>query len=191
MTLLLVSIPILAKPHLPQACGPAGRPEQWLGVMTMERLLAKNRVAVILTAALVVGMYIFWFMGKARAESMLTSAWGFAVPLHSRRPRRRRRRAFWCGQYRHRGSDAHLGFFFFAAFFGAALTGSLLLGVLFGLGAGMVLGGFLAWTPRWKWQTDQIIAGVVINIVATGITSFYYKQGQTLPGVFLAGRSRC
>ena len=47
----------------------------------MERLWAKNRVAVILTAALVVGMYIFWFMGKARAESMLTSAWGFAVPL--------------------------------------------------------------------------------------------------------------
>ena len=47
----------------------------------MERLWAKNRVAVILTAALIVGMYIFWFMGKARAESMLTSAWGFAVPL--------------------------------------------------------------------------------------------------------------
>ncbi len=148
--------------------------------MTMERLWAKNRVAVILTAALVVGMYIFWFMGKARAESMLTSAWGFAVPLIL---------AALVGVVGERSGVVNIGIegqmliSAFAAFFGAALTGSLLLGVLFGLGAGMVLGGFLAWTAV-KWQTDQIIAGVVINIVATGITSFYYKQGQTLPGVF-------
>ena len=30
---------------------------------------------------------------------------------------------------------------------------------------------------------DQIIAGVVLNIVATGLTSFYYRQGHTLPQV--------
>ncbi len=30
---------------------------------------------------------------------------------------------------------------------------------------------------------DQIIAGVVLNIVATGITSFYYKPGKLLPGL--------
>ena len=39
----------------------------------------------------------------------------------------------------------------FAAFFGAALTGSLVIGVLVGLCAGMLLGGFLAgrgWDPE-------------------------------------------
>ena len=30
---------------------------------------------------------------------------------------------------------------------------------------------------------DQIIAGVVLNIIATGLTSFYLKSGQILPGV--------
>ena len=97
--------------------------------MTMERLWAKNRVAVILTAALIVGMYIFWFMGKARAESMLTSAWGFAVPLIL---------AALVGVVGERSGVVNIGIegqmliSAFAAFFGAALTGSLLLGVLFG-----------------------------------------------------------
>ena len=45
--------------------------------------------------------------------------------------------------------------------------------MLAGIGSGLILGGFLAWTSV-KWRMDQIIAGVVLNIVATGITSFYY-----------------
>jgi ABC-type uncharacterized transport system permease subunit len=53
--------------------------------------------------------------------------------------------------------------------------------VLAGIGSGLILGGFLAWTTV-KWRMDQIIAGVVLNIVATGITSFYYQPGQLLPG---------
>jgi simple sugar transport system permease protein len=48
--------------------------------------------------------------------------------------------------------------------------------------AGLILGGFLAWTTV-KWRMDQIIAGVVLNIIATGITSFYYTAGQQLPGL--------
>ena len=69
----------------------------------------------------------------------------------------------------------------FAGFFAAAYSGSLIVGVLAGIGSGLILGGFLAWTTV-KWRMDQIIAGVVLNIVATGITSFYYKPGKLLPG---------
>ena len=54
--------------------------------------------------------------------------------------------------------------------------------MLAGIGSGLILGGFLAWTTV-KWRMDQIIAGVVLNIIATGITSFYYKPGQLLPGL--------
>ena len=70
----------------------------------------------------------------------------------------------------------------FAGFFAAAYSGSLLVGVLAGIGSGLILGGFLAWTTV-KWRMDQIIAGVVLNIIATGITSFYYQPGQLLPGL--------
>ena len=70
----------------------------------------------------------------------------------------------------------------FAGFFGAAFTGSLVIGALLGVLAGILMGAFLAWTTV-KWQLDQIIAGVVLNIVAAGVTSFYYKQGYTLPAL--------
>jgi len=33
------------------------------------------------------------------------------------------------------------------------------------------------------WKMDQIIAGTIINILAAGLTSFFYAQGFTLPGV--------
>jgi simple sugar transport system permease protein len=35
-----------------------------------------------------------------------------------------------------------------------------------------------------SWRMDQIIAGTIINILATGLTSFLYVQGKTIPTVF-------
>ena len=69
----------------------------------------------------------------------------------------------------------------FAGFFGATATGSIWLGALIGSMAGMLMGFFLAWVSV-QWQMDQVIAGVVINIIATGLTSFYYVPGEVLPG---------
>ncbi|MEY4170750.1 MAG: hypothetical protein RLZ94_1823 [Actinomycetota bacterium] len=69
----------------------------------------------------------------------------------------------------------------FAGFFGAAATGNLILGTLIGVGTGMILGAFLA-VGAVTWKMDQIIAGTVINILAVGLTSFFYVQGQVLPG---------
>jgi ABC-type uncharacterized transport system permease subunit len=68
----------------------------------------------------------------------------------------------------------------FASFFGSVFTGNIYLGILIGIGAGLIMGAFLA-VAAVKWEMDQIIAGVVINIVAAGLTSFFYAQGKTLP----------
>lgn len=35
-----------------------------------------------------------------------------------------------------------------------------------------------------NWKMDQIIAGTIINILAAGLTSFFYKQGYALPAIF-------
>ena len=56
----------------------------------------------------------------------------------------------------------------FAGFFAAAFSGSMVVGVLAGRRhRPRSLGGFLAVTTV-RWRMDQIIAGVVLNIIATG-----------------------
>ena len=110
---------------------------------------------------------------------MYTSAWGYAIPLVL---------AALVGVIGERSGVVNIGIegqmlvAAFAGFFASAYSGSLLVGVLAGIGSGLILGGFLAWTTV-KWRMDQIIAGVVLNIVATGITSFYYTPGKQLPGL--------
>jgi simple sugar transport system permease protein len=69
----------------------------------------------------------------------------------------------------------------FAGFFGASLTGNLIIGAMIGVGTGMIMGALLA-TGAVTWKMDQIIAGTIINILAAGLTSFFYAQGFTLPG---------
>lgn len=76
----------------------------------------------------------------------------------------------------------------FASFYIAAGTGSLLggygalaLGAFCGVGAGMILGWFLGWMSI-ALKTDQIIAGTVINILAFGVTSFFFFPNKTLTG---------
>jgi ABC-type uncharacterized transport system permease subunit len=121
--------------------------------------------------------YAFYFLTRTTSPRC-TLAWTYAVPLVL---------AALVGVIGERSGVVNIGIegqmlvAAFAGFFGAAYSGSLIVGVLSGIGSGLILGGFLAWTTV-KWRMDQIIAGVVLNIVATGITSFYYKPGQLLPG---------
>lgn len=71
----------------------------------------------------------------------------------------------------------------------ASVTGSLWLGVL----AALILGGLMALLHGWlsiKYKVDQIISGTVINIFATGLTSYlsakFLQRYQELnsPGTF-------
>lgn len=66
----------------------------------------------------------------------------------------------------------------FVAFFAAASAG-LLAGVAAAVAVGAVMGLFLALCAV-TWRIDQIIAGTVINILAAGLTSFFYRQGKSL-----------
>ena len=141
--------------------------------------IAKNRTTLIVTVLVLVAAYVFYYAENGIAPSMYTSAWGYAIPLVL---------AALVGVIGERSGVVNIGIegqmlvAAFAGFFAAAYSGSLIVGVLAGIGSGLILGGFLAWTTV-KWRMDQIIAGVVLNIIATGITSFYYKPGKLLPGL--------
>jgi ABC-type uncharacterized transport system permease subunit len=165
--------------------------------------IAKNRTTLIVVGAVVVAAYVFYYAANDIAPSMFVAAWGYAIPLVL---------ASLVGVIGERSGVVNIGIegqmliAAFAGFFAAAYSGSILVGVLAGVGSGLIAGGFLALTTV-RWRMDQIIAGVVLNIVATGITSFYYSPGQVLPslipnldvpllqdiplvgGVFFSGRS--
>jgi len=136
----------------------------------------RNRFVVGSALVLLVGAYVFFFVNKTVATSMFQGAWFFAVPLVL---------GALTGVIGERSGVVNIGIEgqmltgAFAAFFTAAATKSLVAGVLAGIAAGLLMGAFLALAGV-VGRMDQIIAGVVINIVATGITSFFYKSGASL-----------
>ena len=71
----------------------------------------------------------------------------------------------------------------FFGFFIAALTHNLIWGLLAAIASGAATGLLLALLTV-SWKMDQIIAGTIVNILATGLTSFFYKQGYSLPSIF-------
>lgn len=69
----------------------------------------------------------------------------------------------------------------FIGFLANVYTGNLFLAVLAGVGAGALLGAFLGLMSIGL-KMDQIIGGTVINILALGLTSFFYQAGLTTQG---------
>lgn len=145
----------------------------------MNTWFAKNRTTLTIGLGVLVAAYVFYYAKNDIAPSMYGAAWGYAIPLVL---------AALVGVIGERSGVVNIGIegqmllAAFAGFFGAAYSGSMIVGILAGVGTGLIAGGFLAWTTV-KWRMDQIIAGVVLNIIATGITSFYLKSGEILPGV--------
>ncbi|MEI7944069.1 MAG: ABC transporter permease [Actinomycetes bacterium] len=78
------------------------------------------------------------------------------------------------------GIEGTLLFSAFVGFFTASATDSDFYGVVAAVIAGTASGVLLAFMSI-SWKMDQIIAGTIINILATGLTSFLYKQGHTAP----------
>ena len=69
----------------------------------------------------------------------------------------------------------------FIGFLVSANTASLPIAILAGVATGALLGAFLALMSV-SFKMDQIIGGTIINILALGLTSFYYQQGLTTEG---------
>ena len=136
-----------------------------------------NRKPVITLGLVTVIAYVFYFLDEIKTTSVLVFGWGYAVPLVL---------AAMVGIIGERTGVVNIGIegqmlmSAFASFFGSVITGNIYLGMLIGIAAGLMMGAFLA-VAAVKWEMDQIIAGVVINIVAAGLTSFFYAPGKTLP----------
>ena len=136
-----------------------------------------SRKPVIILGLVTVIAYVFYFLDEIKTTSVLVFGWGYAVPLVL---------AAMVGLIGERTGIVNIGIegqmlmSAFASFFGSVLTGNIYLGMLIGIAAGLIMGAFLA-VAAVKWEMDQIIAGVVINIVAAGLTSFFYASGKTLP----------
>jgi ABC-type uncharacterized transport system permease subunit len=69
----------------------------------------------------------------------------------------------------------------FIAFLFNVWTGNLLLSILAGVLTGALLGLLLAWMAV-TLKIDQIIGGTVINIMAVGLTGYFYTTGLTTEG---------
>ena len=69
----------------------------------------------------------------------------------------------------------------FIGFLANVYTGNLFVAVLAGVGAGALMGAFLGLMSIGL-KMDQIIGGTVINILALGLTSFFYQAGLTTEG---------
>src|SRR5689334_25034510 len=139
-------------------------------------VLRNNRLVAAAIVLILVASYIFYFVNQNVATSMFKGAWFFAVPLVL---------GALTGVVGERSGVVNIGIegqmlvAAFAAFFSAAASGSLVVGILVGMVSGIAMGAFLSLTTV-KGLMDQIIAGVVINIVATGLTSFFYRPGKVL-----------
>ena len=69
----------------------------------------------------------------------------------------------------------------FIGFLANVYTGSLIFAVFAGVATGALLGAFLAFMSV-TLKMDQIIGGTVINILAFGLTSYFYVIGLTTEG---------
>jgi simple sugar transport system permease protein len=139
--------------------------------------ISDNKKSLITLGLVTVIAYVFYFLDEIRTTSVMVFGWGYAVPLVL---------AAMVGIIGERSGVVNIGIegqmlmSAFAGFFGSVFTGSIYLGMIIGILTGILMGAFLA-VAAVKWEMDQIIAGVVINIVAAGLTSFFYAQGKTLP----------
>jgi simple sugar transport system permease protein len=143
----------------------------------MMNFFSDNRKSIITLGLVTIVAYVFYFLDEIRTTSVMVFGWGYAVPLVL---------AAMVGIIGERSGVVNIGIegqmlmSAFAGFFGSVFTGSIYLGMVLGILTGILMGAFLA-VATVKWEMDQIIAGVVINIVAAGLTSFFYAQGKTLP----------
>lgn len=69
----------------------------------------------------------------------------------------------------------------FTGFMTSALTGNLLLAVLVAVLSGVLMALLHGWLSI-HFKVDQIISGTVINILAVGLTGYFYTSGLTTRG---------
>ncbi|MDX1612862.1 MAG: ABC transporter permease [Candidatus Promineifilaceae bacterium] len=145
---------------------------------TARRIWDRLGVIGILAVLAVIGILIFYAITPVKTTAVLAQMIRQSTPLVL---------GALCGLIGERSGIINIGIegqMLMAAFIGFLVnvyTGNLFIAILAGVGTGMVLGAFLAFMSV-TLKMDQIIGGTVINILATGLTGFFYVAGLTTQG---------
>jgi simple sugar transport system permease protein len=139
-----------------------------------------KRINFLIGASVLILSGILWFYYKSpvATTAVLASALRQSTPLIL---------GALCGLMGERSGVMNIGIegqMLFGAFVGFMMnvwTGNLMLAVLAGVLAGVLLGALLA-VMSVSLKVDQIIAGVVINILALGVTGYFYRSGLNTQG---------
>lgn len=135
-------------------------------------------LALFIALVLLIGVIYGYSRNSTITEALLASAVRHSTPLIL---------GALCGLLGERAGVINIGIegqMLMAAFIGFLAnvwTGSLFLAVLAGVAAGALLGLLLAFMSV-TLKIDQIIGGTVINIIAIGLTGYFYQVGLTTEG---------
>ncbi len=133
---------------------------------------------VIIGVLVVIGAVIGYSRDPQVTTSLLSATLRFSTPLIL---------GALCGMLGERSGVVNIGIegqMLLAAFIGFltnVYTGSLLVAVLAGVLTGALLGALLAFMSV-TLKMDQIIGGTIINILALGLTGYFYQTGLSTQG---------
>jgi ABC-type uncharacterized transport system permease subunit len=145
----------------------------------MEQVM-RFRLSYLVSTTFLIAFVYFYQMNSLVTSSVLSTAIPLAMPLAL---------AAMVGVMCERTGVVNIGIegtmliSAFTAFFAGAMVKNINLGLLVGVLTGMAVGLLLSLMTV-SWKMDQIIAGVIINIMAAGITSFLYRQNYSIPSTF-------
>lgn len=145
---------------------------------SLKRFLKQWGALVVLGVLVLITIGYYYVKNPSVTEAVLASAVRQATPLVL---------GAMCGLIGERSGIINIGIegqMLMAAFIGFLVnvwTGNLLVAVLMGMGSGALLGLLLAFMSV-TLKIDQIIGGTVINIIATGLTGYFYQVGLTTKG---------
>ncbi len=152
--------------------------EASISTATTKRLWDRLGVLGLLIIIVLIGMVVFYVLSPQKTTATLASAMRQSIPLVL---------GALCGLLGERTGVINIGIegqMLLGAFIGFLVnvyTGNLILAVAAGILTGMILGGLLAFMAV-TLKMDQIIGGTVINILATGLTGYFYVSGLTTEG---------
>jgi simple sugar transport system permease protein len=135
-------------------------------------------LTIFIALVLIIAVLYGYSRNSTITEALLASAVRHATPLVL---------GALCGLLGERAGVINIGIegqMLMAAFIGFlanVYTGNLFIAVLAGMAAGALLGLLLAFMSV-TLKIDQIIGGTVINIIATGLTGYFYQVGLTTEG---------
>ncbi len=139
-----------------------------------------NRGKVLTAAGLIILVFVAYARNPQIVEAVLASSLRQSIPLVL---------GAMCGLIGERSGIINIGIegqmllAAFVAFLVNVHTGSLLLATVAGVLVGALLGLFLAFMSV-TLRIDQIIGGTVINMLAFGLTGYFYQVGLVTKGKF-------